>query len=284
MNKTCEKCDKRPNFNVKGSEKGRFCHEHKEEGMVDVTHKTCEKCETRATYGYPGKSVQFCFTHRKVNTLTNPRKRCSETKCRNIAIFGIDSHERCENHKLSTDINILERLCVSCGLLGLLDTNFHCETCDPETFKKRRLRKQNEVQDYLLAHGITFTSIDKIIDGGVCGKERPDFYIDCGSHVLIIEVDENQHSGRACECEQTRMVNVSQSNGMPTVFLRYNPDKYKVKKGNRVENNANRLKHLLDWTKCLQKRIPTAFLQVMYLFFDYYEKEENMTIIIPFEE
>lgn len=77
---------------------------------------------------------------------------------------------------------------------------------------------------------IKMDQIDKVIDNGKCGLERPDFYIDSAPHILIIEVDEDQHSGRACECEQIRMVNISQSNSLPTVFLQFDPDKYKAKK------------------------------------------------------
>ncbi len=29
-----------------------------------------------------------------------------------------------------------------------------------------------------------------------CGKERPDFWWDCGAHAVVLEVDENQHGGR----------------------------------------------------------------------------------------
>ena len=54
-----------------------------------------------------------------------------------------------------------------------------CETCDPNAFKIIRLAKQNNVRDFLLANGIQFTSIDRMIDGRVCGKERPDFFIEC---------------------------------------------------------------------------------------------------------
>ena len=86
---------------------------------------------------------------------------------------------------------------------------------------------------------MTYISYDKMIDHGVCGKERPDFIFDCQIHMIVIEVDEHQHEGYICECEQTRMINIGQALGIKTLFIRYNPDKYKPLTG-RPENNQQK--------------------------------------------
>ncbi len=270
---TCEnaECDSQPTFNTRGSKKGRFCAVHKDAGMVDVISPTCEnaECDGLARFGLPGKRPHLCTSHRSIGTILQPTKRCLEGNCTELAIYGMRIHEHCEAHKVDGEVNVLERKCRSCGLLGILDRNDNCETCDPVTFKRIALAKQNMVRDYLITEGFVFETIDRMIDGGVCGKERPDFYIDCGTHILIIEVDEHQHSGRACECEQTRMVNISQSNGMPTIFLRWNPDRYKsAKKGAVMTATSRRLAILTEWTLHHIKTPPTEFLSVMYLFFD----------------
>ena len=47
-----------------------------------------------------------------------------------------------------------------------------------------------------------FTDITLILDSVVqdgCSKKRPDICIDLGSHVIIVEVDENQHQNYSCE-------------------------------------------------------------------------------------
>ena len=287
MNKTCENCDKQPTFNTKGSTKGRFCADHKEPGMVNVKDKTCENCDRRAFYGFAGKPPKFCYEHREINTILKPTKKCLEQGCKEVAIFGIKNHEHCETHKIKGEINIVERKCVSCGLLGLLDKNEHCQVCDPDAFRVVRLAKQNMVVDYLISNGIRLSKeqLDRAIHNGVCGKERPDIWIDCGTHILVIEVDEHQHSDRPCECEQTRMVNVSQSNGMDTIFLRFNPDTYKPKtKGHNMISTSSRLKHLLDWVNYHIDHAPKDFLSVMYLYFDGFEKgSEKLETILAKE-
>ena len=44
----------------------------------------------------------------------------------------------------------------------------------------------------------------------------------------MLEVDEHQHRDRAEDCECARMVNISQSFGIPTIFIRYNPDPFRT--------------------------------------------------------
>jgi len=83
-----------------------------------------------------------------------------------------------------------------------------CIYCEPNNFTNFRLYKQNVIETLLKNKKIKILQSDKIIDKGECGKERPDFLIDCGTHYIIIEVDEHQHQGRACECEQIRMVKI----------------------------------------------------------------------------
>jgi len=254
--------------------------------MVDLKNKHCESngCTTRSNFGLPGKQASHCAEHREKGMIFNPSKQCLEVNCRQLALYGILKQEHCEQHKYENEINLIERQCKTCPFLGILDKDGNCETCDPASFKKVRLAKQTAVVDYLKANGIEMKQIDRIIDGGVCGLERPDIYIDCGTHILIVEVDEDQHSGRPCECEQTRMVNISQSNGLKTFFLRFNPDGYKRPKGIKQESTAKRFKTLLDWVNHWKKTEPIDFLSVMYLYFDGYQHGfEKVECIISME-
>jgi hypothetical protein len=65
---------------------------------------------------------------------------------------------------------------------------------------------------------------DKIVEGG-CSRRRPDVRIDMGSHIIIVECDEDQHKGYSCE--NKRMMEIFQNCGnRPIVFIRFNPDSY----------------------------------------------------------
>ena len=81
------------------------------------------------------------------------------------------------------------------------------------------------------------------------------------------------------------MVNISQTTGgRPVVFLRFNPDNYKVIKGEHMCSKNKRLQHLLHCIHFLSKTKPTQFLQVMYLFFDYFRfGSEKLETLLSFD-
>jgi Holliday junction resolvase len=80
----------------------------------------------------------------------------------------------------------------------------------------------------------TWTSDRKIADG--CSRRRPDIIADLGYQVIIIEVDENQHSGYDCSCENKRLMELSKDvDHRPIIFIRFNPDNYIQKDGTVVK-------------------------------------------------
>ncbi len=67
---------------------------------------------------------------------------------------------------------------------------------------------------------------DRKIDGG-CSRRRPDLFLDMGSHVVIVELDENKHDEYDRTCENRRMMEISQDlNHRYIVMIRFNPDGY----------------------------------------------------------
>jgi hypothetical protein len=77
---------------------------------------------------------------------------------------------------------------------------------------------------------------DKRVQDG-CSRRRPDLLLDMGSHVIIIEVDENKHSTYDCACEHRRLMELSQDlQHRPIIFIRFNPDAYTDINGNRIES------------------------------------------------
>jgi len=175
----------------------------------------------------------------------------------------------------------------------VLNASDTCEFCDPETFRRAALAKQNAMVAALTAAGLTPSSIDTMIDAGVCGRERPDVVFQLLDRVYIVECDEHQHRDRPCECEQTRMVNIGQTfGGLPVAFIRWNPDNYKpAKEEKEPEPVTKRHRLLCDFLKELlagtsKKAPPTALVSVIHLFFDGWSTfaKEKWQIVVPFEK
>jgi hypothetical protein len=293
INKRCEAdgCQKQPYFNEPGETVAKFCKDHKTTSMIDVKSKRCEAdgCQTIAWYGFPGKQKTHCAVHKiKGKMIPYPRTVCKTKNCKEIALYGINKNPfHCESHKEDGEINLIERPCVSCGLLEILDKNNNCYTCDPTQWNRIRLAKQNALMEFLDKNGFPGDSTDKMINGGTCGRERPDRVYDLNDKVIIIECDENQHRERACDCEQTRMVNIGQSyGGTPVYFIRFNPDKFEGKD----EDIKKRYKLLASLLKDIQqnrsKKLPqNALVSAIYLYYDDWQgiHNEEWKILLSFD-
>lgn len=271
-------------YNLEGETRAKFCKSHAEPGMIDIKHKTCQHpdCETRTRYGKPGRSPTHCAQHRETGMIQRPNSFCIQQSCREKAIYGpnmIPVH--CESHKEPDDLNLVENNCKSCGFLYVLDDNGHCESCDPTKFQRARLAKQNALMTFLDRNGYPGEQTDKVIDNGTCGKERPDRIIDLTDKIIVIECDEHQHKDRACECEQTRMINIGQSyGGIPIYFIRWNPDNYKTPAGRQQENITGRYDGLLTHLNFIKEgkmQLPHALVSVFYMYFDGWKGDEDLT-------
>jgi len=65
----------------------------------------------------------------------------------------------------------------------------------------------------------------RIADG--CSAKRPDLLCDLGDQVVMIEIDEDQHTTYDCSCENKRLMELSSDVGhRPMVLIRFNPDAY----------------------------------------------------------
>lgn len=219
--------------------------------------------------------------------LLRPRAKC--VVCRKPAVYGqnfIANH--CEVHREETDQNLMERTCVSCGLLMVLDANNKCEFCDPSRFETNRLAKQTALMSYLDKHKLRGNSTDVVIEKGLCGRERPDRVFEFDDKVVILECDEHQHKERPCSCEQTRMVNLGQSfGGTPVYFLRWNPDLYAPGDDRAPEPVVKRHKLVADYLHQIEDRLvdlPHALVSVLYLYHDGWTSlaEASWEILTPF--
>lgn len=88
------------------------------------------------------------------------------------------------------------------------------------------------------------------VHGVGCIRQRPDFLYDFCHHVVVLEVDEDQHKMKDT-CEETRMVNMAQSFQKKTVFVRYNPDEYVVS-GEKNPAHEERMVTVKKWLHHLE--------------------------------
>jgi hypothetical protein len=123
-----------------------------------------------------------------------------------------------------------------------------------------------------------------------CGdRERPDFAFKAfnGSCKIILEIDEDKHRGRQEQCECARMINISQANGLPTLFIRYNPDEFTVNKEKKDPTHNARMKVLKLVLETALKITPEEIIGyccIKHLYFDdFNESNIYWNIISPFE-
>ena len=219
----CEKCnDKRPMYNWAGEVKGRFCNKDKEEGMINIFAKKCEKCPKNPIFNKPEfKNGIRCIDHKDDDMIDIRHKRCKTSLCLTRANKKFDMH------------------CFYC-FVNLF----------PNDERVRNYKtKEKAVADFIK---ITYPHLnwieDRVIKGG-CSRRRPDLLLDTAydvvmiastesaasaditesnDQIIIIEIDENEHSHYESICENRRLMELSQDlNHRPLVVIKFNPDKYK---------------------------------------------------------
>jgi hypothetical protein len=270
-------CKKQPVYNFSSEKRGCFCTIHKESNMVDVKHNICEntECTTRTLYGWLGKKSSYCGPHKQKGMISYPTKECKS--CKQLGTYELASIRYCEDHKPDGSQNLGLQKCTSCGLDDIL-TNGKCSTCDPVIIELQQHAKENHIRDIFNANGLDQFIHDKMLEGPICGRERPDFQFDCGTHFVYVEVDENQHKSYPCECEQIRMINLVEARGIPVRFIRYNPDSYQPITGQSIITNNQREKKLIEYVKYAMNHSPiedTMFANVLYLFYDEYNTQHQ---------
>ncbi len=118
---------------------------------------------------------------------------------------------------------------------------------------------------------------DKIISGGY-SRRRPDLLLDMLYQIIIIEIDENQHTDYDCSFQNKRLMELSQDLGhRPIVFIRFNPDDYKKNRKNITscwgcDKNGicvvkkSKQKELLERLNTLEEQIKYWTLKVLIIY------------------
>ena len=237
-------CKTRPSYNLEGECKRLYCLEHKLEGMIKISYKTCKyiNCKIQPIYNYEGeKGGEYCSGHKLEGMIDVVNKKCIHSECRIQPNYNYENEEKalyCAKHKLDGMINITGKSCKipSCETIigNRLKYEGYCLRCfiymfpdKPTTLNYKT--KERTIVDFVKSSYSELSWIDdKVIRDG-CSKRRPDLILDLGYQIIIIEIDEDQHKDYECSCENKRIMEMSQDVGhRPIIFLRFNPDGYKI--------------------------------------------------------
>lgn len=155
------------------------------------------------------------------------RSRCKDCKGGEICEHDRNRNQckDCYTHPhnfcpICTDARIYKRsrtypLCYRC----------YCLSNPDEKMPSRYKMKEHYLRDYIGAYCPSYNFVyDQIIEGG-CSRRKPDILLDCLTHSIVIEIDENQHEDY--KCEDKRIMQIFMDLGCrPLVVMRFNPDRY----------------------------------------------------------
>ena len=235
-----EGCQTQPAFNILSKKKPEYCGVHKLEGMVNVISKICihEGCQTQPYFNLEGEAkALYCAVHKTENMIDIKHKRCIHEACKKIPYFNLEGNTKglyCATHKKKDMINVKSKTCKSdwCTIIVGKKYDGYCLHCYIHMFPDKPVARNYKTKEYSIVEYVTtkFLNLtwiaDKTVNGG-CSKRRHDLLLDLAYQVIIIEVDENQHTDYDCSCENKRIMELSQDLGhRPIVFIRFNPDDY----------------------------------------------------------
>jgi hypothetical protein len=288
-------CERTASFNIEGKQ-AKYCFHHKLPNMINNKHSYCiyENCKTRAYYGYCGQPLTHCNQHKLDYMIRKTKRTCSgndEEDCKECATYGKDEPLHCVDHSLEGEICWLVKRCSNCGRDNeILNKDNLCGICCDKPFyeESKRVNKLKEtIMVKYLRNKVKGQEIlaDRIIDS-TCNLYRPDILYDCGTHIVVIECDENQHKNYPWETcslnkslehmEEKRMYEIMVAYGLPAVFIRWNPDAFKVNGVvNKKYNNDKRLEMLIKWVNyCFNKMEVSHGLVYKKLFYDEYQEDD----------
>jgi hypothetical protein len=246
MNNLCP-CGIRPCFGFLKDKKIICCKNCKKDGMIDLVHMNnlCP-CGTRPAFGFLKDKKKICCKNCKKDgmiDLVNINRLCP---CGKQTCFGFLKDKKiicCKNCKKDGMIDLANIKCkLGCDTRASTKRyRGYCSRCFFYTFPDEPITRNYKTKENIVVKYLNenfkekYDSIeDRVIKGG-CSLKRPDKLYDFGSHVVVIEVDENRHSGYNCENKRTMTIFQDIGN-RPCVFIRFNPDSYITEEGKKIKS------------------------------------------------
>lgn len=280
----CE-CGNAAKFNYRGRIP-EFCADCMKPGMTCSRPQRNCKCGKGAMYNYPGEKSEYC-EHCKLPGMVEyaPNMAC---KCGKLALYNYDGESAlyCGGCKLLGMVNMVKKRCKNCSDwpdFGYANKNFsnYCSRCfqrlfpdDPRTFAIRSKTKEIAVRDYINLHFGGFSHEKPLYTGGCdcTHRRRIDHWKLIGGTMLVIETDENQHRSYDKEDERNRYNDLYMVHSGNWIFIRFNPDKYRLKGSVVNPMISTRLPILRGMIAKQIKRIEsgenTELVEIIYMYYD----------------
>jgi uncharacterized protein YqkB len=263
----CKDCSRRPRYNIEGSKIAIYCEEHKKPNMINTMSDKCKDCDKQPTYNIEGNVKPiYCKDHKKKGMVDIKNLRCKD--CDSRPTYNIEGNTKpiyCKDHKKQGMVVIREDMCKSgvCTQRGNPKYDDHCTHCfanlfpkDPRTPLIKGNSKELKVVSYLLQKFpkmIHDKSLYVDLEGGCCAsKRRIDLRQLVNETMICIEIDENEHKNYCKIDEKNRYDDLFMDFSGKYVFIRYNPDKYKVDGEYKNPSFEKRMEKLV---KCIDKHM-----------------------------
>jgi hypothetical protein len=268
----CTECTTQASYGKKDG-KAVHCRQHAENDEIDLRSRKCTECPKQPSYAKPGNRATHCKQHAQSDEVDVKTPKC--VNCSTHATYGLTRKKpiHCAEHKLLGEISYHDnQVCVKCKLPFRPPdkTILICKLCrgtNRISVKERKLLNfLTNLQE--LANKMTHKNKQTAENTSVCGRYRPDFVFDFNTHIVIIECDEFQHKKYEKSCEEVRMNNIMYGLGLPCVFIRWNPDEYKLNQKVQQISLNQRLKKLEEILQKSAKEVPKEMLTVVYLYYD----------------
>lgn len=208
------------------------CAYHKDDGMITLRNPLCA-CGQQMTYGFPGKKASRC-------------SGCQEPGMENVASYR----------------------CATCNEYIVRHKCSKCSYCRDPAIRQRERHETMIVREFRDDPNIPEFSFNKSI-GKDNGRLRPDMLFRFPDKCIVIEIDEFQHKYyERAQHDKERMVLIQDALGLPTMFIRFNPDAYKVNGKTLKTQMKRRLVTLKERLRAHLPRTLTKKVDVEYLFYD----------------
>lgn len=286
-------CETIPSFRYKDESKPVICAKHRDahpdkDKFVSI-NKMCVACgEKQPTFGID--ELTHCVECKLPGMVDQRHNVCQEEGCVKRPTFRIGKgpSTHCKEHGTPLGMTTTNPICVNCN-----ETHAnrrygnHCSACffelNPEeertiNFKTKELAYINPIKE-LYPDLIQ----DRVIKGGV-SRRRPDGLLELPTHVIVIEIDEGQHTCYDDIHEDSRLQEIYDDlKGRKMKVIRLNPDGYSIDgkskkssftkpKGSTKVQKVNaefnrRYKVLIDQFEKAVATVPTEEIEIVKLFY-----------------